>query len=103
MADNMVDLASVPNLAQIQAQSTSSSVPIRPQQPSTLQQMMALQVSVVSFLVHCFNTCTLPLHCLNVAGCILQATVERLESQQEAHRQELLALQAERAQRVAEA
>jgi hypothetical protein len=30
MADNMVDSASIPNLAQIRAQSTSSSVPIQP-------------------------------------------------------------------------
>ena len=66
MASNMVDSTSVPNLAQIRAQSTSSSVPIRPRQASTLQQMAALQVSSISFAVHYFYTCTLHLHCLNV-------------------------------------
>jgi len=66
MASNMVDSTSVPNLVQIRAQSTSSSVPIRPRQASTLQQMAALQVSSISFAVHYFYTCTLHLHCLNV-------------------------------------
>ncbi|XP_066398846.1 uncharacterized protein [Miscanthus floridulus] len=46
MASNMVDSTSVPNLAQIRAQSTSSSIPIRPRQASTLQQMAALQATV---------------------------------------------------------
>ncbi|XP_066327974.1 uncharacterized protein [Miscanthus floridulus] len=46
MASNMVDSTSMPNLAQIRAQSTSSSVPIRPRQASTLQQMAALQATV---------------------------------------------------------
>jgi hypothetical protein len=66
MASNMVDSTSMPNLAQIRAQSTSSSIPIRPCQASTLQQMAALQVSSISFAIHYFYTCTLPLHCLNV-------------------------------------
>jgi hypothetical protein len=57
MADNIVDSASVPNLAEIRARSTSSSVPIRPRQQSSQQQMVELQVSIVSVVGHCCYTC----------------------------------------------
>jgi hypothetical protein len=67
MADSTVDSASVPNLAEIQARSMSSSLPIRSWQQSSQQQMAELQVSTVLFVVHCFYTSTLPLHCLNIA------------------------------------
>ena len=63
--------------------------------------MAELQVSTVLFVVHCFYTSTLPLHCLNIAGGMLQADLRRLEAQQaaqaEAHRLEMEAVQAQRA------
>ena len=81
MADSTVDSASVPNLTDIRARSTSSSLPIRSQQQSSQQQMAELQVSTVLFVVHCFYTSTLPLHCLNIASGMLQADLRRLEAQ----------------------
>ena len=63
--------------------------------------MTELQVSTVLFVVHCFYTSTLPLHCLNIAGGMLQADLRKLEAQQaaqvEAHRLEMEAVQAQRA------
>jgi hypothetical protein len=63
--------------------------------------MAALQVSTVLFVVHFFYTYILPLHCLNIAGGILQVHVQRLEAQQaaqeEAHRLEIQPFQAQRA------
>ena len=94
MADSTVDSASVPNLAEIRARSTSSSLPIRSRQQSSQQQMVELQVSTVLFVVHCFYTSTLPLHCLNIAGGMLQADLWRLEAQAKAHRLEMEAVQA---------
>ena len=82
MVDSTVDSASVPNLAEIRARSTSSSLPIRSRQQSSQQQMAKLQVSTVLFILHCFYTSTLPLHCLNIAGGMLQADLRRLEAQQ---------------------
>ena len=54
MADSQVDTASTPTLSQIRATSTSSSLPIRPRQQSSQQQVVELQVSPILFVVHCF-------------------------------------------------
>jgi hypothetical protein len=63
--------------------------------------MAELHVSTILFVVHCFYTSTLPLHCLNIAGGMLQADLRRLEAQQatkaEAHRLEMDVVQAQRA------
>ena len=100
MANSAVDSASVPNLDEIRSRSTGSSIPIRPWQQSSQHMMAQLQVSTVLLVVHCFYTYTLPLHCLKLAGEILQAQlqaqaeqVQRLQAQQEAqaevHRRKL--------------
>ena len=72
--------------------------------------MTQLQISTILSVVHCFYTYTLPLHCLNLTGGLLQAQlqaqaeqVQRLQAQQEAqaevHRRELQAVQEREAQR----
>jgi hypothetical protein len=98
MVDNTVDSASVPNLAEIRARSTSSSLPIRSRQQSSQQQMVELQVSTILFVIHCFYTSTLPLYYLNIVGGMLQADLRRLESQHaaqaEAHQLEMEVVQA---------
>lgn len=49
MAGSTVSSGSVPNLAEVRSRSTSSSIGIRPRQPTMAQ----LQVSTVQFIVHC--------------------------------------------------
>jgi hypothetical protein len=66
MADSTIDSASVLNLAQIRARSTSSSLPIRPRQPSSQQMFAEFHVTTVLFIVQGFYTYTLPVPCLNI-------------------------------------
>ena len=94
MANSAIESSSVPRLSQIRQTSTSSSdIPIAPRQPSSTQMMAAFQVSTILFVVHWFYTCTWPLHCLNLAGVILQAQLAELQAQQmaqaEAHQLQL--------------
>ena len=66
--------------------------------------MVAFQVSTVLFVVHWFYTCTWPLHCLNLAGVILQAQLAELQAQQmaqaEAHQRQLEAVQQQSARQL---
>lgn len=50
---NVVDSATTLTLFQIQARSMSSSPTMRTQPSSTLSQLQALQVTSLSFVVHC--------------------------------------------------
>ena len=105
MANSAIESSSVPRLSQIRQTSTSSSnIPIAPQQPSSTQMMAAFQVSTVLFVVHWFYTCTWPLHCLNLAGVILQAQLAELQAQQmaqaEAHQRQLEAVQQQSARQL---
>ena len=66
MANSALDSASVPNLADLRARSTSSSLPIRPRQLSSQQQISDLAVSTRLFFLHIylafalFNPCGWP-------------------------------------------
>jgi hypothetical protein len=54
IGNSVVDTASTPTLSQIRARSTSSSPAIRTPPSTTQSQLQALQVSSLSFVVHCF-------------------------------------------------
>jgi hypothetical protein len=79
IANSAIKSSSVPKLSEIRERTMSSSdIPIAPRQPSSKQMMAAFQVGTILFVVHSFYTCTLPSHCLNLAGVILQAQLVQL-------------------------
>ena len=52
IGDDTINTANTPTLSQIRAQSTGSSLAIRPRPDSTLLQMNTLQVISILFIVH---------------------------------------------------
>jgi hypothetical protein len=60
IAHSAIDLATVPTLRQVRRSdsTTSFDVPIRPRQPSHTQVLAAVQVTLVSIVVHWFYICT---------------------------------------------
>lgn len=99
MANSAIDPSSVRRLSEIRSRSTTSSdIPIAPRQQSNTQMMEAFQVITVSFVVHWFYTCALPMHCFNVTCVILQARMVQLEARQAAQAAEFEAKQAAQAE-----
>jgi hypothetical protein len=78
IAHSAINPATVPTLREVrQGSSTTSDVPILPRQPSSVQQMAAMQtafqVTTVLSVVHWFYICTSPFALFNHRGVILQS------------------------------
>lgn len=80
IAHSAIDPATVPTLRQVRRSdsTTSSDVPIRPRQPSHTQALEAVQVTLVSFVVHWFYICTFPFALFKHRGCNIAVPAGRV-------------------------